>query len=174
MAADLITLAWLAAYLPVVFVLHAVWLRLRPALKTAPAQAVAFQAAFGMVGVFLFGIGWTLRDDPECASHLLFAFLGLGFLGGFYFLFICLSESGRRYFLLTLLARAESPLSKQELADRYGKDYIIEIRLNRLLAWGTIEEANGRLYMKKWSFYLYCSFFHKWAQLLGYRWLERV
>jgi hypothetical protein len=173
MSADLITLAWLAGYLPFVFLLHSIWYRLKPSLRTAPAQGLAFKLAFAVAMLFLVSIGVVLWNDPECLSHVAFSFLALGCLGSFYFLFICLSESGRRYFLLTLLARASAPLTRKDLAAQYSKDYIIDVRLGRLLAWGAIEEVNGRLFLKKRSFYLYCSFFHNWAQLLGYRWLEK-
>lgn len=171
--ADWITLGWLCAYLPVVFTLHALLYRAAPALRRAPAQGPAFRVAAGLVLVFLAGIAGTLRSDPECASHLVFGLLGLGFLASFYFLFLALSESGRRYFLLTLLEREGRPLSKAELADRYGRDYIIDVRLNRLVAWGAVEERDGRLYLKKYSFYLYCAFFHLWARALGFRWMEK-
>ena len=174
MYSDFITVVGLGAYLPLVFLLHAAWYRLDPALQKAPAQGPAIKAV-AICALAVFGIlAAVLPRDDERISHLLFAALGVASLGTFYFTFLCVSESGRRYFLLTLLARSEHPLSQDELAALYGKDYMIDVRLGRMIAWGVVEETNGRLFLKKRSFYLYSAFFHAWARLLGYRWFERT
>jgi hypothetical protein len=173
MFADFVTVICLAVYLPIVFALHAAWYRMDPSLQKSPAQGPAIKVVgFGAILIVAL-LAVLLPRDAEWLPHMLFSGLGIASLGTFYFTFLCVSESGRRYFLLTLLARSEKPLSRDELAARYGKDYMIEVRLGRLITWGVVEESNGRLFLKKQSFYIYSAFFHLWAQLLGYRWFNR-
>jgi hypothetical protein len=172
MIADLITLAALATYLPLVLVLHAAWYRINPALQKVPAQGPAIQVVAAVAVAVVGFLGLVLPQDEEWISHLLFAAFGLASLATFYFSFLCVSESGRRYFLLTLLARSDHDLSRDELAAMYGKDYMIEVRLGRLLAWGVVSEVDGRLFLRKRAFYIYSAFFHGWARLLGYRWFQ--
>jgi hypothetical protein len=172
MRSDLITSLCLAAYLPMVLALHAGWYRMNPKLKEGPAQGPAIQCVGLAAAAILAVLALVLPPDGEWLSHLIFAGLALASLGTFYFSFLCVSESGRRYYLLVLLANSGAGLSKDELARLYGKDYMIDVRLSRLLAWGVVEEAQGKLILRKWSFYAYSSFFCAWARLLGYRWLE--
>ena len=173
MYSDLLTICALALYLPTVLLLHAAWYRLNPALKDMPAQGPAIKVvAFGAL-TLLIVLAFVLDGDSEWLSHLLFACIGLASLATFYFSFLCVSESGRRYFLLTLLARSDRPLSREQLAARYGKDYMIDVRLARMIAWGVVDESNGRLFLRKRSFFIYSAFFHTWARLLGYRWFDR-
>jgi hypothetical protein len=174
MYSDLVTVVALAFYLPAVLFLHAAWYRMNPGLKNSPAQGPAIKVvAFGALCI-LVTLAVALPQDAEWLSHLLFACVGLASLATFYFSFLCVSESGRRYFLLTLLARNGQPLSREELAALYGKDYMIDVRLGRMITWGVIEETGGRLFLRKQSFYIYSAFFHTWAKLLGYRWFERT
>lgn len=173
MHSDLVTVLCLAAYLPIVFALHAAWYRLQPSLQSLPAQGPAIKVVGAGAILIISALALILPRDAEWIPHILFSGLGIASLGTFYFTFLCVSESGRRYFLLTLLARSEKPMSREELAAQYGKDYMIEVRLGRLITWGVVEESNGRLFLRKQSFYVYSAFFHLWAQLLGYRWFNR-
>jgi hypothetical protein len=99
--------------------------------------------------------------------------LALISLGTFYFTFLCVSESGRRYYLLRILNESTEGLSKTQLHQLYGKQYMIDIRLTRLLAWGVVEQIGERLVLRKKSFYVYSMFFYAWARLLGYRWFTQ-
>jgi hypothetical protein len=173
MYSDLITIGGLAVYLPFVFLLHSASYRVNPSLRESPAQGPAFKVVAAGALIFLALLAVILPFDGEWVSHLIFAVLGLACLGTFYFTFICVSESGRRYFLLTLLERSNRPLTREELAALYGKDYMIDVRLERLVTWGVVEENKGRLLLRKKSFFLYSSFFHAWARVLGYQWFER-
>jgi hypothetical protein len=173
MYSDFLTLAVLALYLPLVLLFHLVWYRLAPELKDAPAQGPAIKVVGAGAGIVFGALALLLPFDAEYFSHLLFAIFGIVSLATFYFTFLCVSESGRRYYLLTLLARTPTPLSRDELASLYGKDYMIEVRLGRLLTWGVVSELDGNVTLKKYSFYLYSAFFYGWACLLGYRWFEK-
>lgn len=174
MYSDLITAAILGLYLPLVFLLHAATYRLQPEKRSVPAQGPAIKAVGFAALMAVATLSFILPRDGEFFSHLLFAAIVIASLGTFYFSFLCVSESGRRYFLLTLLARSERPLSKEELAALYGKDYMIDVRLGRMITWGVIDDTSGRLFLKKQSFYIYSTFFHLWAQLLGYQWFNRT
>lgn len=173
MYSDLLTLAVLALYLPVVLVSHALWYRRAPELQTHPAQGPAIKVVGGGAALVFAVLAVALPKEAEYLSHLLFACASLVALGTFYFTFLCVSESGRRYYLLTLLARTPKPLSRDELAALYGKDYMIDVRLGRLLTWGVVTESNDQIVLQKRSFYLYSSFFYGWALLLGYKWFEK-
>lgn len=173
MYSDIVTFLALAAYLPVVLGMHAIWYRVQPNLRDSPAQGPAIKVVGAGAVLISLTLVLALPRDGEFLSHLLFAAIGLVSLATFYFTFLCVSESGRRYFLLTLLNRTQTPLSRDGLADLYGKDYMIDIRLGRLLTWGVVSEAEGKIVLQKQSFYLYSSFFYVWARILGYQWFQK-
>jgi len=170
MRSDLITLLCLALYMPLVLILHATWYRVNPKLKEGPAQGPAVQCVGISAIAILVVLALVLQRDDEWLSHLAFAAIALASLATFYFTFLCVSESGRRYYLLRLVNQSRTGLTNDELATLYGKDYMIDVRLSRLLTWVVVEEKDGTLVLRKWSFYVYSSVFYFWARLLGYRW----
>lgn len=170
MVSDLITAACLAAYLPAVFLLHIAWYRWNPGLKSLPAQGPAAKVVAVASVIVLGCVGALIPRDNEWLSHLVFAALALVSLATFYFTFLCVSESGRRYYLLSVLQKSGTGLSRQDLLRIYGKEYMIEIRLARLVAWRVVERMNDRLILRKKTFYISSMCFYLWARMLDYRW----
>lgn len=171
---DLITLICLLVYLPATLLIHRTWYRLKPTLKQAHAQGPAIKVVAAVATGSLVFLAVALPRDTEYLSHMAFALLALTSLGAFYFSFLCVSESGRRYYMLALLAANQVGLSRDELATRYSKDYMIDVRLARLLAWHVIEEREGKLILSKWSFYASSAFCYYWAKLLCFNWFDSV
>jgi glucose-1-phosphate cytidylyltransferase len=85
---------------------------------------------------------------------------------------VTLADTGAESMTGGRLKRVEKYVDGEEFLLTYGD--MIDVRLGRKITWGVVEETNGRLFLKKKSFYLYSAFFHAWARLLGYRWFERA
>jgi hypothetical protein len=167
---DLITLVCLTLYLPLVLFVHAAWYRVAPELKQGHAQGPAIKVTGFVAVAMLVVLAVLLPRDGEWLSHLAFAVLALASLVTFYFTFFCISESGRRYYMVALLAGNPPGLTREALAQHYGKDYMVDVRLARLLSWGVIQESQGKLILRKWSFYGYSAFCYYWARLLRFNW----
>jgi hypothetical protein len=80
----------------------------------------------------------------------------------------CVSESGRRFYLLHLIDTGMRSI--RQLRACYGQKEMLTIRIERLLKWQVIVERDGRYYLRRYTAYLYARFFHLWGELLGFRW----
>lgn len=92
----------------------------------------------------------------------------LGAMAAILISILCVSESGRRFYLLHMIESGVASLA--ELRSRYGHQHMVGLRLERLLKWGVVEERDGRYRMVRWSAYVYAKFFHLWGRLLGFHW----
>ncbi|NBD39206.1 MAG: hypothetical protein GVY10_11620 [Verrucomicrobia bacterium] len=147
-------------------------LGLRPALREKPGQGVFTRSAAAGFGVlFLIGLWLTGPDPslPERAAHL-------GLLLGCEALVLvslfCVSESGRRFYLMSLIDR-ERELRLSSLKDHYGRREMLNRRLDRLTTWHVLARKDQRWFLRRQSAWWYSLFFYGWGRLLGYKWFDR-
>lgn len=95
-----------------------------------------------------------------------------GVTGNIYFLFICVTESGRRYYLVKLLMQYQR-LTKEDFIRLYGHDYIIQMRLERIIAWGIVDENNEVITVRKGGLYWITRCIYWWSKLLGFSWISK-
>lgn len=132
------------------------------------------QGTFTLAAVLAWAVGLVLvcglLEGPVAERLWWLAYLGalLGAAAVVMISVLCVSESGRRFYLLHLIESGVASLP--ELRARYGHDHMLEARLERLLRWRVLRESAGRYYLVKWTAYAYSRFFHLWGRLLGFQW----
>jgi hypothetical protein len=84
---------------------------------------------------------------------------------------LCVSESGRRFFLMTLI-ESKAAVTRSDLARRYGRDQMLELRLERLVQWDVLHKdaQTQRYQLRKLSAWLYSMIFALWARMLKINW----
>ena len=155
--------------LPMAVLGHRRMLQKHPEWIKEPAQGVAFRHAVIAAGVLWVvgsaGAGLWGFTVWVVVYHAIF----LGAQVAVYLAFFCVSESGRRYYLLVCLHR-EPGLTESELAERYPNEGILARRLERLLAWGVVRRVDAGYLLVKRSSYHSARFFYIWGRILGFRW----
>ena len=139
------------------------WRRSHPAQGTFTLAALA--ALAGVLSVMVLFSGSPLFDESWLLLYL------TGLLGAAALVMIsvlCVSESGRRFYLLHLIEGGIRSLP--QLRERYNHDHMLETRLERLLKWRVLEDRGGRYWLVRWSAYWYSQFFRLWGRLLGFHW----
>lgn len=159
-----------AAHVPLSLLLNRLTLKLRPQKRDLPAQGTFFKSA--LLALLLLGslCPFLLGEGPR--ERFLWSLYVVVLLGCQCLVFIsvmCVSESGRRFFLLVRIA-ANPGVGLEALKASYRGDDMLTIRRERLVHWGVMEARAGRLVLKKRSAYLYSLFFYLWGRLLGFRW----
>ena len=86
-----------------------------------------------------------------------------------YISILCVSESGRRFYLMHLIEQSGG-MSLAALRKAYGQEHMLGVRLDRLTTWKLIRETDSRYRLVRIAPYLYSRFFHLWGRLLGIRW----
>ena len=140
-----------------------------PWRRDHPAQGTFTLAALLALGLAL-ASAYGLSEGPLADRLGWLAYLAvlLGSAALVMISVLCVSESGRRFYLLHLIDSGVGSLT--ELRARYGHEHMMEARLERLLKWRVLRESVGRLQMVKWTAYAYSRFFHLWGRLLGFHW----
>lgn len=165
------TLACLG-FVPLCLLLNRLWLRLQPHLRGQPAQGTI--ARSGLLALELvMGCASLLWPPLNVAASVDLLYLGLILLCQFmvYLPVLCVSESGRRFFLMAMIA-SQPGLPVADLASRYGRDQMLAVRLERLVHWGALTRRGDRYYLRKPGAWLLSQFFFAWGRLLGFRWFS--
>ena len=156
----------LVLFLPCVLAVHIAASRLIHRFREVYRR---HQAALGSVlTVMILFLAAAWWNSPASLARLVYMGLAMSALGHAYFLMFCNSETGRRYYLMNLLvgqSRAEN-----ELRELYGRDYIIRMRLERLLHWRMIREESGRLRLVRKNSLLFSKLHRAWARFLRFDW----
>lgn len=158
-----------ALYPFLALLLSRVLLRVSRWRRDHPAQGTFTRAAV-LAMVILLAASFGLFEGPLAERLLWLAYLA-GLLGPMAVVMIsvlCVSESGRRFYLLHLIDSGVESLA--ELRERYGHEHMVEARLERLLKWRVLRQEAGRVWMEKGTAYAYSMFFHLWGRLLGFHW----
>lgn len=143
-----------------------------PAWREQPGQGVFTRsAAAGFVVLMLLGL-WLTGPEPSHAERAAHLGLLLGCEALVLVSLFCVSESGRRFYLMSLIDR-ERELRLSSLKDRYGRREMLDRRLDRLTAWNVLARKNQRWFLRRRSAWWYSLFFFGWGRLLGYKWFDR-
>ena len=157
-------------HVPLSLLLNRLQLRVVPARKTAPAQGTILRSSLASTGIlalcgyFLFPGSAADRLFPLLYLLVLLACCALVFVS-----VMCVSESGRRFYLMNLIDRGAA-VDREGLRACYTREHMLSIRLQRLCAWGVLKYKDKRYYLVRPSAYLYSAFFHLWGRLLGFKW----
>ncbi len=173
----MIPVVWILALnalcVPAAIVLQRFWLRAHPVRADLPAQGSAARCTLvSCLALWLAGsIGGFSWGFPALLP--IFHGIFLGAQGLVYIAVFCVSESGRRYYLLEQLDR-QPGITPEALAATYPDRDILERRLARLLAWGVISRRDDRCRLQKRSSYYYSLFFRLWGKCLGFTWFREL
>lgn len=139
----------------------------------APAQGTALKVVFTVSAAFVLVVAET------CASKLIplpwGVWASIILLGGgyFYWIFLCITESARRYKIATLIDEHPS-ITEDEIVARYDSAHIIDRRLDRLTTWGTLQ-YDGLRFRSRLSLLLLASrLIRAWAIILGFDWPRQI
>jgi small-conductance mechanosensitive channel len=161
-------------YIPATLLVNRLILFARPSRRHLPAQGtIAASACAALVLVALAGgvlLGSSLSEKIVWMGYLLIL-LGCGAL--IYVSVMCVSESGRRFYLMSLIEKS-SGMTSNELQNIYGKDHMLTVRLERLCAWGVLVKSGDGYQLKKVSAFYYSRIFYLWGILLGFSWFRQV
>lgn len=165
----------LLLYFPVLLWTHRVVQQRRKTSggNPAPAQGTALKVAFTVSTAFVLFIAGT------CAGKLIPLPWGVWatvvLLGGgyFYWIFLCITESARRYKIATLIDEHPS-ITEDQIVARYDSAHIIDRRVDRLTTWGTLH-YDGQRYRSRPSLLLLASrLVRAWAIILGFEWPRQI
>ena len=162
-------------YFPVLLWTHRIVqrrLRMRTAGPT-PAQGTALKVVVTVSAVFVLFVAGT------CVGQLVplpwGVWTSIVLLGGgyFYWLFVCITESARRYKIAMLIDEHPS-ITEAEIVERYDSAQIIDRRLERLTTWGPLQH-DGNRYRSRPSLLLLASrLIRTWAIILGFEWPRQI
>jgi hypothetical protein len=161
----------LVLFLPLVVVLHRIGQKKaeRRAGHVVPTQGIALKAVLLAIFVMLSVIGFICWGTGLALAWGLWAGIVLGGLAYCYWSLICLTESGRRYMIVELVA-ANPGITAMQIVNQYNRKQIIAVRLDRLEHWGTLRR-DGNRYKPRATFMLTASgLVQRWASLLGFEW----
>ncbi len=160
---------WLVFLSPLFqFLFHAIAARL---YKGKSPQIVVLCAIFICAFVLLLWLGFLWSLDPNrtlkiyliCMLYFLVGYFAMAYS---YFNLFNISETGRRLKILYELLQED--LTESKLTQIYGRDEIVQIRLDRLCAMGQLEKGTDgyRIKSKFLLFAGHCANF--WRALLGF------
>jgi hypothetical protein len=162
--------ALLVLYIPVTLSLNRLQLRVRPAARNRPGQGPVLLSGLASLAACL-AAGAVLLGDSSAEKLLWTGYLGL-LLACALLVFLsvmCVSESGRRFYLMHLVDRHPG-MRPGALKAAYGRDHMLDVRLERLCSWKVLQRHGDRYFLAKHSAYLAARFFELWGRLLGFRW----
>jgi len=161
----------LGLFLPLVIVLHRLGQKKAERLSghIVPTQGIALKAVLLGILIILSVIGVTCWRSGLSFAWGVWAGIVLGGLAYCYWSLICLTESGRRYMIVELVA-ANPGITAVEIVNQYNRKQIISVRLDRLEHWGTLKR-DGNRYTPRTTLMLTASgLVQSWASLLGFEW----
>lgn len=88
-------------------------------------------------------------------------------LGYIYFHFFNMTETARRIRIMTELHRT-GPMKVAQIVRAYDDGDITDVRIERLLSMGQIEESRGRYLLKGRFLYIVALVLHYWGSAIGY------
>lgn len=128
-------------------------------------------AAFFMGLPLIVVAAWELclrwLSGPELAQALAYVIIVYLCLGFFYLAMFMLSETSRRLHILTTLY-VRGPMKLEDLERHYPPLSQVDVRLDRLLAMGQIEERGGRYRLKRRALWLVAVGIEAWRGFLGF------
>jgi hypothetical protein len=158
----------LSLFLPSVLAVHTVASRSCPSLRDVYRRHRAALGSVLAVMILFTAAAWAASPPADSFAVAVYMVLAMSALGHAYFLMFCNSETGRRYYLMNLLAA--QPRTENELRALYDRDYIIRMRVERLLHWQMIQEESGRLRLIRKNSLLFSKLHRAWARLLRFEW----
>lgn len=112
----------------------------------------------GFILVLFLGLYFLLNtQDNQFLFSLIVNIISYISLGYCYFHFVNLGETARRIRILTELYGPMDGLTKEEILQRYDAKYILDRRLDRLIANNQVILIDGRYYIKGQPFMLTIS-----------------
>lgn len=165
----------LVLYFPILLWTHRIIQRrlCRRIGEPTPAQGTGLRVVSFVSSVFVLFIigicamGWIPTPWALWATVVLF---GGGY---FYWLFLCITESARRYKIATLIEACPS-ITEDGIVTHYNAALIVTRRIERLSAWGALH-FDGQRYRSRPSMILLASrLVRAWAIILGFEWPQQL
>jgi len=158
-------------YFPLTVGVNRLQVTVFPYKKILPAQGTFLvSGVLGLLVCLLAGlivIGGSLSEKLLWSVYLA-AILGCALL--VFMSIMCVSESGRRFFLMDLIDK-RSGLTLEALKASYGRQHMLAVRLERLCIWNVVHKRGDRYFLVRRTAYLASVFFLLWGRLLGFHWL---
>lgn len=112
----------------------------------------------GFTLVFFLGLSFLfVAQDTQFLFSLIVNIISYASLGYCYFHFVNLGETARRIRILRELYESVDGLTKEEILQRYDAKYILDRRLDRLIANSQVILIDGKYYIKGQPFMLTIS-----------------
>lgn len=122
-----------------------------------PAGLLAWY--FAVAPVYKAGGSW---HEPALYGLLVYTLMGY-----IYFHFFNMTETARRIRIMTEL-HVRGPMKAAEIVRAYDDGDITDVRIERLLSMGQIEEKGGRYLLKGRLLYMVALALHYWGSAIGY------
>ena len=156
----------LLAYLTSTVISHAVWNRL--ARSNAAPQGRALRIVVIQLLLFAAVGSWGARRYAPLAS-MPYVGICLACFGYCYWSLICLSESGRRYQIVFLVASGRAR-NIGDLRTVYSSAIVVQQRLLRLEQWAEVIRTDGRVVCAGGPLFRVSQMVYLWARLLRFHW----
>ncbi len=141
--------------------------RIHPRLSPLYTTAFVILDVYFIIQVFAWAL--YLRHLPlqEAVFGFIYGTFVYGGLAFSYFQFFAMTETARRIRILREL-HDKGPVTRDELASRYGADQMLGIRLNRMVELGQLEKEGGRFKVKGRLLLYVAKLMSTWARVLGF------
>lgn len=160
----------LGIYFPVTLLINRLYLLVFPARRDAPGQgSITASAILSLFMALLFGLSCLGDSLPDKVIWFFYLAVVVGSMAMVYVSVLCVSESGRRFYLMHLIADSGG-IQREDLRRAYTSTHMMDIRLQRLTTWKVLEKNGSRYRLRRKTAWLYSSFFHWWGRLLGFTW----
>jgi hypothetical protein len=159
-----------ALYFPVTLLVNRALLAVFPQLRQGPAQGIIAMASLLSFLAFVAAGAWILGKGPAgIVVWAVYLAIVIGCMALVYVSTLCVSESGRRFYLMHLIEQSGG-MPLEALRKAYTRDHMLSIRIDRLMAWKILEKSDSHYRLVRISPYLYSRCFHIWGRLLGIKW----
>jgi hypothetical protein len=140
--------------------------------REAPNQLVCGACIFlGYLPVGLlawyFAVGPLYKAGAEWLVPAVYGVVVYTLIGYIYFHFFNMTETARRIRIMTELHR-RGPMKTAEIVRAYDDGDITDVRIERLLSMGQIEESGGRYLLKGRFLYIVALALHYWGSAIGF------
>jgi hypothetical protein len=158
--------------LPLTILVNRLQLRLLPARQELPGQGTIVRSSL-FVFFILSLAGASVLGATGAEKGLWLVYLSVVLLCEMlvFVSVMCVSESGRRFYFMSLIEKA-GILNREDLQEAYGKKHMLSIRIERLSKWGVLQEIPSGYVLKRRVAYYYSLFFQLWGRLLGFDWFR--
>jgi len=140
-------------------------------IRLSPHVGVLFAILAGNIITQSFLWKFVLLNTLSQTSFVIWAFIysiivynSFGFL---YFFFLTTTETSIHYHIITEVFLAGKDLTEEKFNQKYNDNTMMNVRLERLIDMGQVQEINGKYYDKGGFFLLVIKSVELWRAFLG-------